>query len=51
MLQGRGRRKMVVALLIAPLRMRASSLNICPKARDACVAEVGRMMTARGERE
>ncbi len=25
--------------------------NICPKARDACVAGAGGMMTARGERE
>ena len=51
MLQGRGRRKTAVALLIAPLRTRASSPNILPKARDACVAEVGGMMTARRERE
>ena len=42
---------MAAALLIAPLRMRASSPNIRPNACDACVAEAGKMMTARGERE
>ncbi len=42
---------MAAALLIAPLRMRASSPNICPKAHDACVLEADGMMTVRGERE
>ena len=42
---------MVAALLIAPLRTHTSSPNICLKARDACVAEAGGMMTAREERE
>ena len=41
---------MAAALLIAPLHTRASSPNIHPKARDACVAGAGGMMTARGER-
>ena len=42
---------MVAALLIASLRTRASSPNIRLKARGACVAEAGGMMTGRGKRE